>query len=132
MYVLLYGATLVLLVFALVDIITKTDDQVQHLPKIAWILIVLFVPVVGSIVWFAVGHQWDAGPRNHGRYIEPTRREDRFATLGEARADHGTQRVTATEQELADLEREIEFWEAKARLKRAQEAAGEGEPSSGT
>jgi hypothetical protein len=132
MSVLLYGASLVLLVFALVDIITKTDDQVQHLPKIAWVLIAIFVPVVGSIVWFAVGHNWNVGPRNHGRYIEPNRREDRFATLGEARADHGDRRISGTEQELAELEREIEFWEAKARLRRAKEEAGEGEPTPGT
>jgi hypothetical protein len=124
---LLYGAEIILLVIALVDIIARTDDQIRHLPKIAWVLIVLFVPVVGSIVWFAIGHPWDAAPRNHGRYAEP--RPERFSTLAEARTDHGDRRVTATEQELADLEREIEFWEAKARLKRAKEDAGEGDPT---
>lgn len=132
MSVLLYGAGIVLLVFALIDIITRGDDQVRGLPKLAWILICVFLPVVGSIVWFAVGHDWSQGDRNHGRYIEPRRHEDQYASLGHARAAHGDKRVTGTEQELAELEREIEYWEAQARLRRAKEAAGEGEPTPGS
>ncbi|MBA8989883.1 hypothetical protein FHW23_001115 [Curtobacterium pusillum] len=132
MSVLLSGASIVLLVFALIDIITKSDDQVRGLPKFAWILICIFLPVVGSIVWFAVGHDWSPTDRNHGRYIEPKRHEDRYATLGDARTAHGDERVSGTEQELAELEREIEYWEAQARLRRAKEAAGEGEPTPGS
>ncbi|MGN8051236.1 PLDc N-terminal domain-containing protein [Curtobacterium sp. 22159] len=132
MSVLLYGASIVLLVFALIDIITKSDDQVRGLPKFAWILICIFLPVVGSIVWFAVGHDWSQSDRNHGRYIEPKRHEDQYATLKDARSAHGDKRVSGTEQELAELEREIEYWEAQARLRRAKEAAGEGEPTPGS
>lgn len=132
MSVLLYGAGVVLLVFALIDIITRGEDQVRGLPKFAWILICVFLPVVGSIVWFAVGHDWSANDRNHGRYLEPNRHEDRYASLGHARAAHGDARVTGTEQELAALEREIEYWQAQARLRRAKEAAGEGEPTPGS
>lgn len=132
MSVLLSGFTIVLLVFALIDILTKTDDQIRGLPKIAWVILVILVPVVGSIVWFAIGHDWSPGPRNHGRYIEPTRHEDRYPTLDAARSAHGHKRVSTTEQELAELEREIEYWEAQARLRRAKEAAGEGEPASGS
>ncbi|MFJ3386002.1 MULTISPECIES: PLDc N-terminal domain-containing protein [unclassified Curtobacterium] len=132
MSVLLPGLTIVLLVFALIDILTKTDDQIRGLPKIAWVILVVLVPVVGSIVWFAIGHDWAPGPRNHGRYIEPTRHEDGYASIGHARAAHGDRRVTTTEQELAELDREIEFWEAKARLKRAKEAAGEPDTTLGS
>lgn len=132
MYVLLSGVSVVLLVFALIDILTRGADQVRGLPKIAWVFLVVLVPFVGSIVWFAVGHDWSQGDRNHGRYIEPNRHEDRYATLGAARNAHGDKRVTGTEQELAELEREIEYWEAQARLRRAKEAAGEGEPASGS
>ncbi|WP_144762547.1 PLDc N-terminal domain-containing protein [Curtobacterium sp. 9128] len=131
MSVLLPGITIVLLVFALIDILTKTDDQIRGLPKLAWVILVVLVPVVGSIVWFAIGHDWAPGARNHGRYLEPTRHEDSYASLGHARAAHGDRRVSTTEQELADLDREIEYWEAKARLRRAKEAAGEAETAPG-
>jgi hypothetical protein len=132
MGVLFYGVSIVLTIFALIDILTKGDDQVRGLPKVAWVFLVILVPVVGTIVWFAVGHDWSQGSRNHGRYIEPNRHEDRYASLGHARAAHGDKRVSGTEQELAELEREIEYWEAQARLRRAKEAAGEGEPTPGS
>ncbi|WIE62210.1 PLD nuclease N-terminal domain-containing protein [Curtobacterium sp. MCLR17_032] len=132
MGILLSGVSVVLLVFALIDIITRTDSEVRGLPKVAWIILVILLPVVGSIVWFAIGHDWAAGPRNHGRYLEPARHEDRYATLGAAKSAHGDKRVSSTEQELAELEREIEYWEAQARLKRAKEAAGEGDTTAAT
>ncbi|WIB60874.1 PLDc N-terminal domain-containing protein [Curtobacterium sp. MCLR17_007] len=119
--------TVLLTVFALIDILTKTDDQIRGLPKIAWVILVVLVPVVGGIVWFVVGHDWAPGERNHGRYLEPNRDQDRHPPLGHARAAHGDRRVTTTEQELADLDREIEFWQAKARLERAQDTAGESD-----
>jgi hypothetical protein len=132
MGILLSGVSVVLLVFALIDIITRLDSEVRGLPKVAWIILVILLPFVGSIVWFAIGHDWNAGPRNHGRYIEPTRHEDRYATLGALKSAHGDKRVTTTEQELAELEREIEYWEAQARLKRAKDAAGEGDANPAT
>ncbi|KQO62763.1 PLD nuclease N-terminal domain-containing protein [Curtobacterium sp. Leaf261] len=129
---LFYGIQLLLLITALIDVIVRDQSQVRYLPKWAWILLVILLPVAGAIIWFVVGHDWQAGPRNHGRYLEPNRREDRFATLGDARAAHGSQRVSSTEQELAALEDEIRFYDAQARLKRAKEAAGEAEPTSGS
>jgi hypothetical protein len=123
------GVELLLLIVALIDVIIRDQSQVRHMPKWAWILLIVLLPVAGAIIWFVIGHDWQAGPRNHGRYLEPARREDRFATLGDARADHGHRRVTATEQELAALENEIQYWEAQARLKQAKEAAGDGDPT---
>jgi len=130
MGILLSGVSVVLLVFALIDIITRPDSETRGLPKVAWILLVIIVPVVGSIVWFAIGHDWNPGPRNHGRYIDPMRHEDGYATLGAAKSAHGDKRVMTTEQELAELDREIAYWEAQARLKRAKEAVGEGDSAS--
>lgn len=127
MSVLLPGITVILLVFALIDILTKTDDQIRGLPKIAWVILVILVPVVGSIVWFAIGHDWAPGERNHGRYIEPhpprgpVRHPRRRPQCPRRQARH---RYRAG---LAEAEREIEYWEAQARLKRAKEAAGEGD-----
>ncbi|MFZ7089164.1 PLD nuclease N-terminal domain-containing protein [Curtobacterium sp. RRHDQ10] len=126
---LFYGVELLLLIVALIDVIVRDSSQVRHLPKLVWVLLIVFLPFAGAVIWFVVGHDWQAAPRNHGRYLEPARREDRFATLGDARVDHGHRRVTATEQELAALEDEIRFWEAQARLKRAKDAAGDGDPA---
>lgn len=45
----------VLYVFCLVDVISSREDRVRHLPKLWWLLIVLFFPLVGSIAWLLAG-----------------------------------------------------------------------------
>lgn len=41
--------------FCIIDVITTAESDMQHLPKIIWLLIVIFLPTVGSIVWLVVG-----------------------------------------------------------------------------
>ncbi|WP_372491715.1 PLD nuclease N-terminal domain-containing protein [Gordonia zhenghanii] len=42
-------------VAALIDVIVAEEYRVRHLPKIAWVLIVILLPLVGSIIWLLVG-----------------------------------------------------------------------------
>lgn len=46
---------LVLWIFCVVDVITSRDDEVRHLPKMGWLILVLLFPLVGSIAWLAAG-----------------------------------------------------------------------------
>lgn len=53
-------STFVLCLYCLVDIITTdaitTDaSRCRSLPRLGWLLVVLFVPLVGSILWLATG-----------------------------------------------------------------------------
>lgn len=52
---LFYVVPLILTIFCLVEAITSRDDAVRNLPKVAWILLILFFPVVGSIAWLVAG-----------------------------------------------------------------------------
>lgn len=52
---------MVLWVFCLVDVITAEDGAVRHLPKMMWLLLVIFIPLAGSIVWLLVGRPVDGG-----------------------------------------------------------------------
>lgn len=45
----------VLWVYCLISVITSKDGDARHLPKIAWLVIVLLFPLVGSIAWLAAG-----------------------------------------------------------------------------
>ncbi|WP_317230535.1 PLDc N-terminal domain-containing protein [Clavibacter sp. MX14-G9D] len=83
---------------ALVDLVTRPDDRVKHLPKLVWILLIVLLPLVGSIVWFCVGHDWDAR-------LEQVGPPDRSAAYERA-AVAVDRRVRSTEQQLADLEEE--------------------------
>lgn len=58
---------LVLCIFCLVQAITSRDDEVRHLSKVWWILLILFFPFVGSIAWLAAGRPLTA-PRRLGPY----------------------------------------------------------------
>ncbi|MBZ5738034.1 PLD nuclease N-terminal domain-containing protein [Nocardioides mangrovi] len=42
-------------VFCLVDAIGSPSDRIRNLPKVGWVLIILFFPLVGSIAWLAAG-----------------------------------------------------------------------------
>ena len=101
---------------ALVDLITRPDDGVKHLPKLVWILLIVFLPLVGSIVWFCVGHDWDARR-------EPVGPPDRSAAYERA-AVAVDRRVRSTEQQLADLEEEERHYAELARMRqlRAEQA----------
>lgn len=47
--------TLGLWLFCLIDVITTDDGDARNLPKVGWLLIVLFFPLVGSLIWLVAG-----------------------------------------------------------------------------
>ena len=61
LYALMSVVGLVLMVWSLVEAIGTDESRIRHLPKIAWILLVLFFPLAGSIAWIAAGRP--RGPR---------------------------------------------------------------------
>jgi len=104
--------TFVLVLAALIDIITRDSLSVRHLPKVMWVILVIFVPVIGSIVWFAVGHDWGerreaipfGDPRRQDAAIERLRTEyvvDEAAVEAELRLGEKQARIRRLEAELA-------------------------------
>ena len=55
--------TFALWVFCLVDAIGAQPARVRNLPKVAWILLILFFPLVGSVAWLVAGRPDSGGPR---------------------------------------------------------------------
>jgi len=52
-------------IFCVIDLIQSREDEVRNLPKIVWLLLILFFPPIGSIAWLAVGRpQRGPGPRS--------------------------------------------------------------------
>ena len=60
---LLFIAGFALWVYCLVSVISADDGRIRHLPKVAWLLIVLFFPFVGSVAWLIAGRPTSATPR---------------------------------------------------------------------
>jgi hypothetical protein len=55
--VLLYATPLILAVYAMVDLVQTKDEDVQGLPKLVWVLVILFGWVVGPIAWLIAGRR---------------------------------------------------------------------------
>ncbi|WP_157156037.1 MULTISPECIES: PLD nuclease N-terminal domain-containing protein [unclassified Diaminobutyricimonas] len=98
---------------ALIDIITKDNDQIRHLPKLTWVLLVIFLPLIGSIIWFTVGREYSA-PVSRGSFGDPRRWESTEP------AATSTSSAKSTEEQLADLEREIAEHKRQERIRRLQ------------
>lgn len=55
-------------IFAVVDVVTTDEGAVRNLPKLWWLLLVLFFPVVGSIAWLVAGRPVGAGRARTGAF----------------------------------------------------------------
>jgi len=55
LYVLLFLVQIVLAVLALISCLSAEEDEIRALPRLVWVLIILFFPLVGSIAWFLAG-----------------------------------------------------------------------------
>jgi hypothetical protein len=71
--VILLGA--VLAGWALADVIQTPSHQVRALPKPAWLVLVL-VPYLGGLAWFAVGHSDEVAPTPRRRASGPIGPDD--------------------------------------------------------
>ncbi|WP_101844541.1 PLD nuclease N-terminal domain-containing protein [Zhihengliuella sp. ISTPL4] len=117
-----------LMIGALIDIITRDDAQVKYLPKMIWIIIVIFLPLIGSALWFAIGREYgDAGvPLPRMRRAERPATPTAAVTRPAPPVD-----VRSTEQQIADLDREIEEWRLREEIeKRRRERGDDALPSS--
>lgn len=58
-------ATVGLLVYGVLSVLTTPREQVQHLPRAVWLLLVVVLPIGGSVAWLRLGRPADpvAAPR---------------------------------------------------------------------
>lgn len=56
--------TFALWVFCLVEVIGTPEHQMRNLPKVAWVLLVLLFPLVGSVAWLVAGRPAGGSGRN--------------------------------------------------------------------
>ncbi len=66
-------ALLALWIYCIVDVIATNEGVIRNLPKLVWLLIVIFVPTIGSIVWLLLGRPERAGlaPGDSTYRVEP-------------------------------------------------------------
>ena len=55
--ILLYAVPLILAVYALVDLVQTDDEDVQGLPKLVWVVLIVLIWIVGPIAWLMAGRR---------------------------------------------------------------------------
>ncbi|MEV0532323.1 PLD nuclease N-terminal domain-containing protein [Kitasatospora sp. NPDC050463] len=128
--ILTFVLPLALWVWAFIDCLTTPEDEVKHLPKVVWVIIVLLFPLVGSIAWLVAGKRRGApqthpagGPAGHpeherprgGRPLAPDDDPEFLASLKKDDKQH---------------EDMLKQWEADLR-RREEELRGKDEPEDG-
>lgn len=113
MYVLLSFVPLLIIILSLADIITRGEHQVKNLTKTFWIIIVILLPLVGSILWWIVGREYEPRSIEALGFGDPHRTEAVEHRLAE-------RSMTSTEIELAHLDAEIRQAETDARIRRLE------------
>lgn len=63
------GIVMLLWVAALIDVIVSDEHRVRNLPKGGWLIIVILIPLAGSLIWFLLGRPAgvSGAPSNRGR-----------------------------------------------------------------
>lgn len=103
------GVVLLLLFGALADLITRDDSQVRHLPKLTWVFIIVLLPLVGSVLWFAIGRDW-GGRGENVAFGDPRRQDEAVERLSgkPAHEAEAERRLAEKEARLRRLEAEVE------------------------
>lgn len=104
-----FFALFALWLFALVDCITTPGPLCRNLPKLLWVVIVVLLSTVGAVLWLVAGRprrRVRPGPADYAQPRRPIAVEDspRYsATAG------------VTDRRSAELDRQIDEWEARQR-----------------
>lgn len=109
MPVLISAVIFLAMLAALFDLITRDDSQVRGLPKLVWLLLIVFIPAAGAILWFLAGREPKTSPAHPNQRIVRIPRAQTPPPPGPA--------PLTTEEQLAALEREIAEQEELERIR---------------
>ena len=105
---LLLGLVVVVVVatiYAVIDCAMIAHDRVRGLPKPAWLVIILVLPVVGVVLWFLIGRGRQAQTRT--RQLPPDDNPEFFGRSTSSTVDPDQdERIRRLEEELAALDSE--------------------------
>lgn len=109
-------------VFSLVDVISSDEGAIRHLPKLWWLLIVLFFPFVGSVAWLVAGRP--AGGQRRSRHERAMPQYPEYDRPGRAAATSADQDDEFLRQVRERAEEQRRAYREE-RLRKEREARGE-------
>jgi hypothetical protein len=91
-------------VFSIVDCAVQPPTRHRGVPKPAWIAIVVFIPVIGGILWFTIGRR-RANDKGAIRIVAPDDDPEFLRSISKSEQDA---RIRRLEEELARLDDETD------------------------
>ncbi|CAL9531234.1 PLD nuclease N-terminal domain-containing protein [Streptomyces sp. NPDC057838] len=90
--VLMFLVPLALSVYAFIDCISTKDDDIRHMPKPLWAILVLLFPLVGSISWLIAGKKRTPAASRPRQWVAPDDNPDFLKSLDEEKRDEDPKR----------------------------------------
>ncbi|HEY8318654.1 MAG TPA: PLDc N-terminal domain-containing protein [Amnibacterium sp.] len=92
---------LVLEIYSIVTCILTPDAQVKGVPKLVWLLLIVLIPLLGSVLWLGVGRDRDRGvPQRAAAPAKPAVGPSGYSAMT------SEERIRRMEEDLRRLERE--------------------------
>jgi len=103
-------AAVVFTIYAVVDCALFDRMRIRGLPRGWWIVVILFVPLIGAVMWFVIGRGRASRVSPRGQAVAPDDDADFLRRLNTDAAQD--ERIRRLEQELAELDDEPEASDA--------------------
>jgi hypothetical protein len=116
---------LILVIFCFVDAVSARDDEVRNLPRWLWIVLIIFLPIVGPVSWLIAGRPMAVRPTRFATEFPEYDRPGRYAVADpEADAEFLRKvRERAEEQrQKAALEKRLQAEREKAQQEKERPA----------
>ncbi|MEV6108147.1 PLD nuclease N-terminal domain-containing protein [Streptomyces sp. NPDC051940] len=124
-----YLLFLALWIYAFIDCLNTPEEEVRHLPKVGWVLIILFFAMLGSIAWLVAGKNRGPVPAGGSTPAEWHRNHRPGPTLA---PDDDPEFLASLREENKKDESLLKDWEADLRRREDELRRREGgEDSSG-
>lgn len=111
LYILLVVLAVSVIVYALIECIRSAPYEVRSISKPGWILAILFVPLIGAVLWFFFGRPRPARPVPQGPRRGPMAPDEDIAFLrnldAQRRSKQREEELNRREQELRDREESL-------------------------
>ncbi|MFJ8887904.1 PLD nuclease N-terminal domain-containing protein [Streptomyces sp. NPDC102402] len=126
---LIFLLPLALTIFAFIDCLNTPEDEAKHLPKVAWVFIILLFWIVGPVVWLVAGKVRTAPAEGRASSEWPRRRRTTWVAPDDNPDFLKSLKDESGKDEGEKQESRLEDWEADLRrreeeIKRRESGAG--------
>lgn len=114
---LLFILPLALMIYAFIDCLNTPEEEVKHLPKPVWAIVILLFSVVGAVGWIAAGKERlprTRGGAGAGGWVAPDDNPEFLKSLKDEKKSEQDDRAVLDDLE-AELRREEELKDRERR-----------------